>query len=87
MIENNIRDYVNDKHLSIPSLAKAMGMKYEAFYSIVNGKRKISAEELLKFCYATDCSPDEIFGYESKDKTKKTKDTLKDKPKNKVTDK
>lgn len=52
-VEDKIAKFVSDKSINIASLAKKMGMSYVTAYYTFSGnekKRKIKADELLKFC-------------------------------------
>jgi plasmid maintenance system antidote protein VapI len=60
MIQNKIKIYLEDNGVKLSWLSEATGITIYALSNIVNGKRKVTAEELFKISKALKVSP-EIF--------------------------
>jgi plasmid maintenance system antidote protein VapI len=60
MIQNKIKIYLEDNGVKLSWLSEATGIAIYALSNIVNGKRKVTAEELFKISKALKVSP-EIF--------------------------
>ena len=58
--EEKIVQFVSDKAINIAALAEKMDMAYQTAYDIFSGKgarRKIKADELLRFCEIYEVNP------------------------------
>lgn len=62
-IEERISSYIEDHRMIKSSIAKDMGMSLDAFYSIINKRRKMTANEFKSFCEAENIDPQTIFTY------------------------
>lgn len=60
MVEKKVASYVKKNHLNKAAVARAMNLNRDAFYSIVSGKRKITADEFATFCEVVNRSSEDI---------------------------
>ncbi len=64
-IEQNIAKYLDDHSINKSSVARKMNMNLDIFYNIVNGKRKIRADEFYKFSKVVEKPMEFIAKYDS----------------------
>lgn len=63
-VEQRVNEYVDRKHLNMSAIAKALNMNRDAFYGIVHGRRKMSAQELINFCNEVNITVDDFLNAE-----------------------
>ncbi len=64
-IEQNIAKYLDDHSINKSSVARKMNINLDTFYNIVNGKRKIRADEFYRFCTVIEKPMEFIATYDS----------------------
>ena len=47
-----IKNFIKDNGLLLPKISKTIGVSNETFIAMLNGKRKITAEEYFLICHA-----------------------------------
>ena len=67
MIADNIRTIIDERCLKISALSLKAGYKKNTLSNMLNGRKIITADDILIICNLLDVSPNEIYGY-NKDK-------------------
>lgn len=62
-IERSIAKYIDDHALIRKRIAIELGMHPQSFSQVLNGRRRISAEELVKFARIVEKPVEEIVTY------------------------
>ena len=68
ILRNSIRRLRFDRSMTQEELAEKVGLSRGAVTSIEQGKRKVTVEELLKFCEAFSCSYGDFLNSDQKEK-------------------
>lgn len=61
-VYEKVREYIEDHHLKQVSIARAAGIPNVTFNAILNGKRRMYAEDLKAICFALNVSADMFVG-------------------------
>lgn len=65
VIRNNLKELMDQKHISIYTMSKLTNTKYEVVKAYYNDNLyQYSKEILAKFCYILDCNISDIIIYE-----------------------
>jgi len=62
-VYKRIKAYINDAGLKQGKVAEKAGYDIKKFSAMMNGKRKIYAEDLAKICSALEVSPEQFIPY------------------------
>jgi len=62
-VYKRIKSYINDTGLKQGKVAEKAGYDVKKFSAMMNGKRKIYAEDLAKICSALEVSPEKFIPY------------------------
>lgn len=63
MLNEQIRQFIEDKHLKQSSIAHEMGMDPSKLNAIIKGRRKMDVEEFVRFCEVTNTDPKTLIYY------------------------
>ena len=59
-VEERANYMVNKRHLNKAATARSLNMNPDSFYRVIQGKRKITANELIAFCDEINLTVDEF---------------------------
>ncbi len=62
-VNERVKKYISDNHLKQIAIAKDMNMPNPIFNAMLNGKRKMYADDLKEFCKVVGVSADLILSY------------------------
>ena len=71
-INEKVKMYIEDNHLKQVSISKDMGIPNPIFNAMLNGKRKMYADDLEAFCRVVGVSADLILKYKDSSSQPKT---------------
>lgn len=60
MIYEAVRDYIDDEGIKYTVIAKKTGMRLDAISMIMQGKRKLGADEYVSICEAIRVPPEKF---------------------------
>lgn len=63
-IAQKMKNYISDHHLKQSSIARSMGVNITTFNMMLNGKKKVYAEEMIDFCNTIGIKLDELVAYD-----------------------
>lgn len=66
-VNSRVKQYIEDHGIKQVAIAEKMGIPIWQFNNIMTGRKKMSADELYKFCRALNCSADYILRYGDKE--------------------
>ena len=64
-VYERVREYIEANHIKQKSVAEAASIPNVTFNAMLNGKRKMYAEDLRAICFALNVSADIFFGLNS----------------------
>lgn len=59
-VYQRIREYIKNKGLTQTYVAKQMGYTLQTFNAMMNGKRKVYADDIIKLCKITGAEPNDF---------------------------
>ena len=59
-VYEKVRAYIEENGYKQMNVAKRAGIPYSTFNAILNGKRKLYADDLRAICYALNVSPEKF---------------------------
>lgn len=68
LVYEKVRQYIDSKGIRQSFVAEKCGISATTFNAMMNGKRKMYAEDLRMICYALEVSPEEFIEYQQKQK-------------------
>ena len=63
LIYEKVRRYIDEHGIRQAFVAQKCGISVTTFNAIMNGRRKMYAEDLRAICYALEVSPEEFIEY------------------------
>lgn len=66
MVNESIKMAISDSGLKKNYIAQQVGLSDSILSAIINGTRKISADEFFMFCRVLNKTPDELYYYQRK---------------------
>ena len=66
MIKENIRRIIESKGLKHRAVAIRAGLRPQQFSDMLNGRRNIYAEDILRISIALEVTPNDLFGFKDR---------------------
>ena len=63
LVHEKVHRYIQERDMDIRELATKCHIPYQAFVDMMNGKRKMYAEDLRNVCHALEVSPEKFIEY------------------------
>lgn len=64
MVNENVRDAIEDSGLKQKFVAEKIGISEQALSAMLNGRQKIGAEDFFAFCKVLNKTPEELYHYQ-----------------------